>query len=584
MLVSRPDGRLLFFKPGADSYAPDPVKDPEVTLSLVRKLDAGGALNALLLKDPDAGTFETYAPSGGKVSAITRIDGTTTSIVREVDRVVATDVFGRSIKFNLDLANGATSGLDLPDQSVIRYDYRPGDGLHAPVLALIGVTRQDATVRGYDYISSGGLKQIVDENQALFAQWTYTSNTSTMANTDLATSSSHGGALESWSVGYLVSGVEVTDPNGSKRSFRTSGDSFGSGAPYTSISQPAGSGCLASTMRRTYLYAWIGTNYVSRGVPDSEDDFNGKRQCFGYEPVRPFETARVAGLSNTAYCGSYTTVGASLPAGSRKVSTQWHPDWKLKTRVAEPGRITTYVYNGQPDPLAGNAVAACAPATALLPDGKPIVVLCRQVEQATTDANGAQGFAAALQAGVASREQKWTYNQYGQVLTHDGPRTDVSDVTTYAYYTDTTADHTRGDLWKVTNALGKVTTYNKYNKHGQVLTTTDPNGVVTTNTYDLRMRLKSSSVGGQTTFFDYDAVGQLKKVTRPDASWVGYDYDNAHRQVAAYDGQGNRIDYVLDGLGNRVSELVKDPAGVLRKQLTRSVDALGRVQQVTGRE
>ena len=34
-----------------------------------------------------------------------------------------------------------------------------------------------------------------------------------------------------------------------------------------------------------------------------------------------------------------------------------------------------------------------------------------------------------------SRTWTYTYNSFGQVLTEDGPRTDVSDVTTYTYYT-----------------------------------------------------------------------------------------------------------------------------------------------------
>jgi YD repeat-containing protein len=104
------------------------------------------------------------------------------------------------------------------------------------------------------------------------------------------------------------------------------------------------------------------------------------------------------------------------------------------------------------------------------------------------------------------------------------------------------------------------------------------------NTYDLRQRLLSSSVGGQTTSYSYDAAGQLKKVTLPDSSWVGYDYDDAHRQVAVYDNKGNRTEYVLDNAGNRTGETTKDPGGNLKRQLSRSIDALGRVQQTTGRE
>jgi YD repeat-containing protein len=132
--------------------------------------------------------------------------------------------------------------------------------------------------------------------------------------------------------------------------------------------------------------------------------------------------------------------------------------------------------------------------------------------------------------------------------------------------------------------VGKVTSYTQYNKHGQVLQQSDPNGVVTVNTYDLRQRLLSTSIGGQTTSYTYDAVGQLLKVTAPDASWIGYEYDAAHRQTVVKDNLGNRIEYVLDNAGNKTAQNVKDPGGALKRTLARSIDALGRVQQTTGRE
>ena len=77
---------------------------------------------------------------------------------------------------------------------------------------------------------------------------------------------------------------------------------------------------------------------------------------------------------------------------------------------------------------------------------------------------------------------------------------------------------------------------------------------------------------------------QLKKVTLPDGSFIGYDYDDAHRLRAVYDNNGNRTDYELDNAGNRIGEKTKDPGNNLKRQLTKSIDALGRVQQATGRE
>ena len=375
--------------------------------------------------------------------------------------------------------------------------------------------------------------------------------------------------------------VQVTDPLGVTRTqkFVTVSDT----AYSAGSSQPGGAGCAASTSNKTY---------DARGNVASHDDFSGSRTCFLNDATRNLAIAQIEGLDTSTSCASVLPANSVLPLGARKVSTQWHPHWSLGVKTAAPGRITTSIYNGQPDPFNGGAVASCAPSTALLPDGKPIAVLCKQVEQATTDTDGHLGFSAGLQSGVVNRTSSWTYNQYGQVLTEDGPRTDVNDVTTYTYYSDTSftgegaaaQGHFIGDLQSVTNAASKITSYSKYNKHGQVLESTDANGVLSVNTYDLRQRLLSSSVGGQTTSYSYDAAGQLKKVTLPDTSWVGYDYDDAHRQVAVYDNKGNRTEYQLDNAGNRTGETTKDPGGNLKRQLTRSIDALGRVQQTTGRE
>ena len=340
-------------------------------------------------------------------------------------------------------------------------------------------------------------------------------------------------------------------------------------------SQAAGSGCPASLRRQTY---------DANANPISQDDFNGNRTCSAFDLSRNLESSRVEGLSGETSCSTVTASNAALPTGSRKISSQWHPDWRVKINEALPGQLTTWVYNGQPDPFNSNALASCAPSTALLPDGKPIAVLCKLVEQATTDANGHLGFSATLQLGVPNRQWSWTYDALGQMLTAKRPRTDINGTSTYSYYSDTTADHTMGDLQSITDEVGDVTQLVQYNKHGQVLQSVNPNGVVTLNTYDARQRLTSSSTADEVTSLSYDGVGQLKKITFPDASFIGYEYDDAHRLIAVSDDEGNRIEYVLDNAGNRTAENVKDPAGHLKQSLSRVMDPLGRVQQTTGRE
>ena len=336
-------------------------------------------------------------------------------------------------------------------------------------------------------------------------------------------------------------------------------------------SQPAGAGCAASTSASAFDAA----ANVTRS-----DDFNGNRSCMAYDPARNVETQRIEGLSSATACE--TVSAASLPTGARMISSQWHPDWRLATRTAEPRRITTLVYNGQPDPFNGNAVASCAPTSALLPDGKPIVVLCKRVEQATTDESGAQGFNATLQSGVPARATSWTYDATGQVLTETDPRGTV--VVTNEYYTDTTAEHTKGDLKSSMNSAGHLTQFPRYNAYGKPLEAIDANLVSTTYAYDARQRLTSVSTGGSTTSYEYWPTGLLKKTTQPDGAIVTYEYDDAHRLTAVADGQGNRIEYTLDQSGNRTAEAAKDPQGTLKRTLARVYDALGRAQQTTGRE
>ena len=335
-------------------------------------------------------------------------------------------------------------------------------------------------------------------------------------------------------------------------------------------SQPAGAGCAASTS---------GARYDKAANVTQSDDFNGVRSCMVYD-ARSLEVTRVEGVSTAQACDSVTA--ASLPTGARMISSQWHPDWRLSTRTAEPRRITTLVYNGQPDPFNGNAIASCAPAEAKLPDGKPIVVLCKRVEQATTDETGAQGFNATAQSGVAARTTSWTYNATGQVLTETNPLGKV--VATNVYYADTTADHTIGDLQSTSNVLGHLTQFPRYNAYGQPLEMIDTNGISTTYAYDARQRLLSTTSQGAITRYEYFPTGLLKKATQQDGSFATYEYDDAHRLIAVADSAGNRVEYTLDQNGKSTLDAAKDPRGTLQRTMSRVYDALGRAQQTTGRE
>jgi RHS repeat-associated protein len=177
-----------------------------------------------------------------------------------------------------------------------------------------------------------------------------------------------------------------------------------------------------------------------------------------------------------------------------------------------------------------------------------------------------------------SRTWTYTYNANGQVLTIDGPRTDVTDKTTYTYYTCVTGSQC-GQIETITNAVGQTTTFNTYNSYGQPLTITDPNGLVVTLTYDLRQRLKSQEVGTETTSYSYYPTGLLETVTLPDNSTVQYTYDGAHRLTDITDGLGNHIHYTLDNMGNRTAENTYDPSSTLKRTHTRVINTLNELSQ-----
>jgi len=189
---------------------------------------------------------------------------------------------------------------------------------------------------------------------------------------------------------------------------------------------------------------------------------------------------------------------------------------------------------------------------------------------------------------TATRRWSYTYNRYGQELTATDPR---GKTTTKEYWADTVfegeAGHWLGDLKSQTNALGHKTQYTQYNKRGQVLTTVLPNAATEVREYHVRgwltkVTLQPAAGAAQTTQYEYDATGQLKVLRLADGSTTTYTYDAAHRLTDVTDAAGNTVHYTLDDAGNRTGEDYKDPSGALARQITRSYDALNRVQSTTG--
>ena len=85
-----------------------------------------------------------------------------------------------------------------------------------------------------------------------------------------------------------------------------------------------------------------------------------------------------------------------------------------------------------------------------------------------------------------------------------------------------------------------------------------------------------------TTRFDYDAVGNVTKVTLPDWSTLSYTYDGAHRLTQIQDTADNKLVLTLDAMGNRTKEELFDPNAVLAHTRSRVFDALNRLWKDIG--
>ena len=179
----------------------------------------------------------------------------------------------------------------------------------------------------------------------------------------------------------------------------------------------------------------------------------------------------------------------------------------------------------------------------------------------------------------------------GLLRSVDGPRGDVADVSTYAYYTADDVEcaakgacsYRKGDLRSVTNALGQTAETLAYDALGRPLSAKDVNGVVTDYTYHARGWPTSVTVRGVTTAEDrvtqisYWPTGQVQQVTEPDGSSVTYVYDAAQRLTDIADSAGNTIHYTLDDAGNRLNEDTVDAGGTLRRTLARTYNILGQL-------
>ena len=539
----RSNGDLRAFKLVGSTY----VGRPGEANRIIELKDSGGNRTGWQYYASAQDETETYDANGRLILIVNRagIKQTLTyDALSQLQRV--TDDFGRFITFTYDDQGRMTSFVD-PSDRVYNYTFETNGNLSSVIYPDdTPLLSSDNPTRRYHYENTTfvyALTGITDENGARFVTWGYD-------GLGRAIFSEHAGGADKITINFFNDSATVLDYKDS-----VSQANLNRGYVFSMI---------AAVKRNTELYQGSAssiTAYDTNGNVSNRTDFNYNKTTFAYDLSRNLETQRIEAL---------TSAGATTPQ-TRTISTEWHATWRLPKRMAEPKRITTYTYNG-------DGGLFCAPTTALV-NGLPIGALCSKTITETTDANGSLGFSATAVVPANVRTSSFTYNSLGQMLSSNGPRIDVADVSTYTYFAsnDVSGNYRIGDLNTVSNALGHVTTIPAYDANGRPKTITDPNGLVTQLTYTPRGWLNSRTVGGLLTQFTYDNVGQLTRVTMPDNSFIGYAYDPAHRLVQITNAAGDKLIYTLDLMGNRTKEEVFNAGNVVVQRKHRVFDTLSRL-------
>lgn len=563
--VYRADGKTVGFEKVNGVWTPD----PDINDTLLENDDAQGQLQSWTFFDAAAQQFENYNSSGeltsiqdlsGQITTLAYSDGTTPTSVAPAPGllITVTGPRGRQLQFVYDASSRITQ-ITLPDGGTLGYSYDTSGNLTQ-------VTYPDGRTRAYKYDESGwapsgfshALTGIIDENGNRYADVHYDSQ-------GRATSSQLGGVSDLTQVAYNSDGTAtVTYPLGVQTT-------IGFAVPYgrmqvSSASQPCAPSCNQTAASRTY---------DANGNPASSVDFKGVTTAYTYD-ANGLETQRIEAQGTPV---------------QRTINTTWDTVLRnpLDRTVLDSGSTLTaktdWIYN-----VRGQVIARC--------EDDPTI-------------SGATSYVCSTSGTPPAGVRRWTYTYcdavgsqcplIGLLLSVDGPRTDVADVTQYTYYAATNESgcgqqggtcHRAGDLSQIINAFGRITRFASYDKDGRVTESVDPNGTPTYFTYTPRGWLRTRSVGSAKTIIAYDAVGNVTKVTQPDGVFTTYAYDAAHRLISIGDALGNHVDFTLDAAGNRIAEKTyaegsATPARSLSRvynnlgELVQSLDALGHAASYT---
>ncbi|HEY0199869.1 MAG TPA: DUF6531 domain-containing protein [Rhodanobacter sp.] len=456
--VFRPDGLQVAFTLSNGQWT----TDPDVADRLTTQTDSNGVITGWSYFDASTRYQEAYDANGyllsitdtrGEVTALAYSTASTpTSVAPSAGLLLTvTDPHGRSLSFTYN-TQGNIATVTQPDGGMLSYSYDATTG------NLLTVTYPDTKTRQYVYNESaltGGanlpnaLTGDIDETGSRLTSIGYNGQ-------GQATMSMLPGNVDLTQVSYNTDGTtSVTYPTGTQT---TLGFTVPNGSMHTNtVSAPCGPSCGQPNKAATF---------DSNGYPASTTDFNNN----------------VTQTTYNAYGLLHIEVDGSGTPDQRTTTTTWNGASRLP--------LTRQVQDAQ-----GHVITQSAWVYNVLNE---VHVRCDMDLAIPAAASYVCSDTGTPPAGV----RRWIYHYCGAVdttqcpiiglpLTVDGPRTDVSDITTYTYYMLDGVNHHHGDLKSITDPLGHVTTYVTYDGAGRVTAMQDANGVYTDMTYSPRGWLTS---------------------------------------------------------------------------------------------
>lgn len=503
------------------------------------------------------GRLLTVSDETGQTETLTYSDSLTDPSIAPKPNLLLTVTApdGRTLSFVYD-SSARIHQVTQPDGGTLVYGFDATGNL-ASVQYPDGKTRQyvynESSLTGGNNLPSA-MTGIIDENGARFEDTGFDS-------TGRATSTDFAGGVGHVSVQYNADGSsDVTYPLGgvSHQGYTTVQGLLRVGT----IDKPCGE-CSQPYASRTY---------DANSRPATYTDFNGNVLSYTFDN---------SGLQTQQ-------IDAKGSADQRTIDTTWNTALRvplLRTVKDASGTVVqklgwTYNATGQTtaqcliDPVKAPSYTCAATGTAPSGVRRSTMTYCTTVST--------------------------TCPLLGLLLKVDGPRTDVTDTLTYAWYQQldesgcTTlggACHRPGDLKTVTDGAGLVTTYVSYDKAGRPTRVKAPNGVLTDYTYTPRGWLATTTLralaagtpssADATTTVNYNPDGTVHSVTDPDSVVTTYTYDAAHRLTDVTDGSGRRYHYTLDNAGNRTKEQVITAAGTVVKSTSQGFNTLGQLTSIT---